>query len=176
VFTAKFDFVHSSVLNTIQMENDISILRESPTKSNQPKHDSVLSVTRSNKLTPPACYSRSILDQLHSSTRPSLDDERSIQSEDEVSFKTTPVKILKDSFQETFNLVMVKKTGQKAQFDARRFKSAFQLIESLHRNEYPSDWLLIRRKLTIAEYDRLLEQVARNPSLQEYLDNKLRCA
>jgi hypothetical protein len=158
------------------MEKDTAISHKSPAKSTQSKHDSVLSATRSNISTPSARYSTSIPNQLHFSPKPYSDDERSIQSEDEVSFQSTPIKILKNFLQGIFDPATTMKTGQKAQFDTRRVKSVLLLIKSLYCNEYLSDWLLIRRKLTIAEYDELLRQIARNPSLKEYLDNKLRYA
>ncbi|KAF2190311.1 hypothetical protein K469DRAFT_27448 [Zopfia rhizophila CBS 207.26] len=63
--------------------------------------------------------------------------------------------------------------GKKRRAKAR-VKSARELIQQLYNGQYKGKQLLIKRELTGAEYDQLLDEIAADPLLREYFNDKLR--
>ncbi|KAF2191738.1 hypothetical protein K469DRAFT_654861 [Zopfia rhizophila CBS 207.26] len=64
--------------------------------------------------------------------------------------------------------------GGKKRRAKARVKSARELIQQLYDGQYEGKRLLIKRELTGAEYDQLLDEIAADPSLREYFNDKLR--
>ena len=51
--------------------------------------------------------------------------------------------------------------------------SALNVIEKLYRGDYSSNGLLVKRSLTVDEYQKLLHQISQRPSLEEYFADKV---
>jgi hypothetical protein len=63
----------------------------------------------------------------------------------------------------------------KASRDSKlRVASALKLLRSIRDGNPQTNHLLITRKITSRDYEQLLAQVAKDQSLQEYFNNKLR--